>query len=129
MTDTIADMITRIRNGNLISKSDVLVPYSILKEDILKVLKESSFIKNYEVVSEGRKNLKVELLYHSAGRKSITEIKRVSKPGGRVYVNKDEIPVIKSGKGVAILSTSKGVLSDKKAREQGVGGELLFYVW
>jgi len=129
MTDTVADMITRIRNGNLISKTDVLVPYSMLKEEILKVLKESMFIKDYEVTSEGRKNLKIELLYYPADRKGITEIKRISKPGGRVYVSKDKIPVIKSGKGVAILSTSKGVLSDKKARELGVGGEFLFYVW
>ncbi len=129
MTDTIADMITRIRNGNLISKPDVLVPYSILKEEILKVLKESSFIRNYEVVTEGRKSLKVELMYYPANKKGITEIRKVSKPGGRVYVNKNEIPVIKNGKGVAVLSTPVGILSDKKAREQGVGGELLFYVW
>ena len=130
MTDTIADMITRIRNGNLISKYDVIIPYSKVKEEILKVLKESNFIKNYEVtLEEGRKTLKVELLYYPANKKGITEIKRISKPGSRVYVNKDEIPVIKSGKGVAILSTSKGILNDKKAREFGVGGELLFYVW
>ena len=129
MTDTIADMITRIRNGNLISKPDVLVPYSILKEEILKVLKESSFIRNYEVVTEGRKSLKVELMYYPANKKGITEIRKVSKPGGRVYVNKNEIPVMKNGKGVAVLSTPVGILSDKKAREQGVGGELLFYVW
>jgi len=122
-------MITRIRNGNLISKPDVLVPYSILKEEILKVLKESSFIRNYEVVTEGRKSLKVELMYYPANKKGITEIRKVSKPGGRVYVNKNEIPVIKNGKGVAVLSTPVGILSDKKAREQGVGGELLFYVW
>jgi small subunit ribosomal protein S8 len=129
MTDTVADMITRIRNGNLVSKTDVLVPYSKHKEEILKVLKDSKFIKNYEVVSDEKKDLKIELLYYSADRKGITEIKRVSKPGGRVYVSKNKIPMIKNGKGIAVLSTSKGVLDDKKAREMEVGGEFLFYVW
>lgn len=129
MTDAVADMITRIRNGNLISKPDVLVPYSKMKEDILMILKESGFIKNYELAPEDKKNLKVELLYYNADRKAITEIKKISKPGSRIYVSKDKIPLIKNGKGVAILSTSKGVFGDKKAREMGVGGELLFYVW
>ena len=129
MTDTVADKITRIRNGNLVSKTDVLVPYSKHKEEILKVLKDSKFIKNYEVVSDEKKDLKIELLYYSADRKGITEIERVSKPGGRVYVSKNKIPMIKNGKGIAVLSTSKGVLDDKKAREMEVGGEFLFYVW
>ncbi|MCK9265712.1 30S ribosomal protein S8 [bacterium] len=129
MTDTVADMLTRIRNGNLVSKPEILVPYSVFKEEILKVMKENSFIKNYEVLTEGPKRLKVELIYHSENSKGITEIKKVSKPSSRVYVTKDEIPVIKKGKGIAILSTSKGILSDEKARELGVGGEFLFYVW
>jgi len=129
MTDTVADMITRIRNGNLISKTDILVPYSKMKEEILKVLKNAGFIRNYEITADGKKLLKVEMLYYADDRKAITEIRKISKPGSRIYVGKDEIPSIKSGKGIAILSTPRGILDDKKAREIGVGGELLFYVW
>ena len=129
MTDPIADMITRIRNGNLVNKDYVLIPHSSFKEEVLKVLKEEGFIKDYVVTEEGKaKYLKVFLLY-SGRRKAITEIKRASKPGRRIYINKDEIPEIKSGYGIAIISTSKGILSSKKAKEIGIGGELLFYVW
>ncbi|MCM8820558.1 MAG: 30S ribosomal protein S8 [Candidatus Omnitrophica bacterium] len=129
MTDPIADMITRIRNGNLSNKDYVVIPHSIFKEEILKVLKEEGFIKDYTVAEEGKaKYLKVFLLY-SGRRKAITEIKRVSKPGRRIYVNKEEIPEIKSGYGIAVLSTPKGILSSKKAKDNGIGGELLLYVW
>ena len=129
MTDPVADMITRIRNGNLANKDYVAIPYSSFKEGIIKVLKEEGFIKDYAIVEEGKaKYLRVFLLY-SGKRKAITEIKRVSKPGRRIYVDRDEIPEIKSGYGIAVLSTSKGILSSKKAKEMGIGGELLFYVW
>jgi len=129
MTDPVADMITRIRNGNLVNKDYVVIPYSSFKEGIIKVLKEEGFIKDYAIVEEGKaKYLRVFLLY-SGKRKAITEIKRVSKPGRRIYVDRDEIPEIKSGYGIAVLSTSKGILSSKKAKEMGIGGELLFYVW
>jgi len=129
MTDPIADMITRIRNGNLANKDYVVIPYSSFKEEIIKVLKEEGFIKDYAIIEEGKaKYLRVFLLY-SGKRKVITEIKRISKPGRRIYVNRDEIPEIKSGYGIAVLSTSKGILSSKKAKEIGLGGELLFYVW
>jgi len=129
MTDPVADMITRIRNGNLVNKDYVVIPYSNFKEGIIKVLKEEGFIKDYAIVEEGKaKYIRVFLLY-SGKRKAITEIKRASKPGRRIYVDRDEIPEIKSGYGIAVLSTSKGILSSKKAKEMGIGGELLFYVW
>ncbi len=130
MTDTVADMITRIRNGNMINKSYVLIPQSRLREDAIKILKEEGFIKDYEAVEEeGKHCLKVFLLYYSDSRKAINEIKKISKPGGRIYVDRNKIPVIKGGTGIAIMSTSKGVMSNKKAKEQGLGGELLFHVW
>ncbi|MCX8082572.1 MAG: 30S ribosomal protein S8 [bacterium] len=129
MTDPIADMITRIRNGNLVKKDFISIPYSSFKEEIIKVLKEEGFIKDYVIAEEEKvKNLKVFLLY-SGKKKAITEIKRISKPGRRIYVDRDTIPEIKSGYGIAVLSTSKGILSSKKAKETGIGGELLFYIW
>ncbi len=130
MTDTVSDMITRIRNGNMINKNYVLVPYSKFKEEILKVLKEEGFIRDYEISEEDKKrSLKVSLRYYSETKKAITEIKKISTPGSRVYVDKKRIPEIKGGAGIAVLSTSKGVLSSKKAKEQSLGGELLFHVW
>ena len=130
MTDTVSDMITRIRNGNMINKNYVLVPYSRFKEEILKVLKEEGFIRDYEIAEEDKKrSLKVSLRYYSETKKAITEIKKISTPGSRVYVDKNRIPEIKGGAGITVLSTSKGVLSSKKAKEQSLGGELLFHVW
>jgi small subunit ribosomal protein S8 len=130
MTDTIADMITRIRNGSLINKSYVLVPHSKFGENAIKVLKEEGFIRDYETIEENKRHyFRVFLMYYAGKKKAITEIKKVSKPGSRIYVEKDKIPVIKNGTGIAVLSTSKGVMSNKKAKEQGLGGELLFYVW
>ena len=128
MTDPVADMLTRIRNGNLASKDYVAIPHSSFKEEILRVLKEENFIKDYSVTEEGKaKYLKVFL--YTGKQKAITEIKKASKPGRRIYVDKDGIPEIKAGYGIAVLSTSKGILSNKKAKESGTGGELLFYVW
>lgn len=130
MTDTVADMLTRIRNGNMVNKSYVLIPQSRMREDIIKILKEEGFIKDYERVDEyGKPYIKVFLLYYSKNRKAINEIKRISRPGGRVYVDKNEIPIIKDGAGISVISTSKGIMSNKKAKEQGLGGELLFHVW
>jgi len=130
MTDPIADMITRIRNGNLIFKQFVNVPFSKLKEAIAVVLKEEGFIKDYEIIEEeGKKMIRLHLIYYSDRKRAINEIKKVSKPGARVYVKKDEIPKVKDGLGVAVLTTSKGIMSDKKARELGVGGEILFTIW
>lgn len=129
MTDPISDMLTRIRNANAVSKMYTDVPYSKFKEEILKVLKEEKYIKDYEVIEENkRKILRVHLLYFGK-RKAINEIKKISTPGRRIYVSKDEIPVVKNNYGIAVLTTSKGVMSSKKAKEIGIGGELLFYIW
>ena len=130
MTDPISDMLTRIRNGNLVYKEYVDVPYSKMKEEILKVLKEEKYIKDYEILEEEkRKMLRVHLLYLPGKKRVINEIKKISTPGRRIYVNKRKIPVVKEGYGIAVLTTSKGIMSDKKAREIGVGGEVLFYIW
>lgn len=132
MTDPIADMITRIRNANMVYKDFTDIPYSKMKEGIASVLKDEGYIKDFEVIEEGNKKiLRVHLLYFPGKRKkrAITEIKKVSKPGARVYVGKDQIPKVKDGLGIAILTTSKGLMSDKKAREVGIGGELLITVW
>lgn len=130
MTDPIADMITRIRNGNLIFKQFVDIPFSKIKEAIADVLKEEGFIKNYEIIEENKKKMiRVHLIYYQGKKRAINEIKKISKPGVRVYVKKDEIPKVKDGLGVAVLTTSKGIMSDKKARELGIGGEILFTIW
>lgn len=130
MTDPIADMITRIRNGNLVFKQFVDIPFSKIKEAIADVLKEEGFIKNYEIIEENKKKMiRVHLIYYQGKKRAINEIKKISKPGVRVYVKKDEIPKVKDGLGVAVLTTSKGIMSDKKARELGIGGEILFTIW
>ena len=130
MTDPIADMITRIRNGNLVFKQFVDIPFSKIKEAIADVLKEEGFIKNYEIIEENKKKMiRVHLIYYQGKKRAINEIKKISKPGVRVYVKKDEIPRVKDGLGVAVLTTSKGIMSDKKARELGIGGEILFTIW
>ena len=127
ISDQIADMLTRIRNAVMVRHDFVDVPASKLKIAVLKILKEEGFIKGYTLLEQDKITyLKVELLY-SGKKKAITEITKISKPGGRVYVDKDNIPDIKNGIGTVVLSTSKGVLSNKKAREFNVGGELLFY--
>ncbi|MCM8785511.1 MAG: 30S ribosomal protein S8 [Candidatus Omnitrophica bacterium] len=129
MTDPIADMLTRIRNANMVSKPYVDIPFSNFKMKILDVLKEEKYIKDYELIeNNSRKYIRVHLLYFGKN-KAITEIKRISAPGRRIYVSKDKIPIIKNNYGIAVLTTSKGVMSSKKAKEVGIGGELLFYIW
>ncbi len=130
MTDPIADMLTRIRNGYKARFETVSIPSSRLKLNIASALKNEGYIKNYKVVTEGSKSiLQVQLKYGAQKKPALTEIKRISKPGRRVYVGKDEIPMIKSGMGIAIMSTSKGVLTDKAARKEGLGGELICSCW
>ena len=130
MTDPIADMLTRIRNASRQKHATVDIPLSKLKLDITRILKESGFIMDYKVVGEGlHKNICVYLRYTNEWIPIVTGIKRVSKPGRRVYVDKDDIPMVISGIGVAILSTSKGLLTDKEARRSEMGGEILCYVW
>ena len=130
MTDPIADMLTRIRNGKMAKLQKVDVPSSNMKVSLANVLKAEGFIKNYKVIADQKQGiLRVYLKYIDEKDSVITEIKRVSKPGGRRYVTSDEIPNVKNGMGIAILSTSKGILSDRAAREAGVGGEVVCTVW
>ena len=128
MTDPIADMLTRIRNANSAYHEKVEIPASKMKAAVLDILKEGGFVKNYESVNEG-KTLKVTLKYGSNNEKVITGIKRISKPGLRVYAGKEELPRVLGGLGIAVISTSQGVMSDTKARKLGVGGEVIAYVW
>lgn len=130
MTDPIADMLTRIRNANMVRHQKVDIPSSTMKVNIATVLKQEGFIKNYKVISDNLQGvLRVYLKYIDEKDCVINEIKRVSKPGGRVYVKSDNIPVVKSGLGIAILSTSKGIVTDSVARKAGLGGEIICTVW
>ena len=130
VTDTIADMLTRIRNANSMGYEEVSVPSSKLKVELARILKEEGFIKDYKVVSEGvEKNIQLTLKYGKKKEKVITGLKRISKPGLRVYVRSDEVPKVLNGLGIAIISTSKGIMTDKEARKQNLGGEVLAYVW
>ena len=130
VTDTIAEMLTRIRNANSMGYTDVTVPASKLKIDIAKILKEEGFIKDYKVLSEDvHKVIELTLKYGNRKERVITGLKRISKPGLRVYVKSDEVPKVLNGLGIAIISTSKGIMTDKEARRQNLGGEVLAYVW
>ncbi len=130
ITDPIADMLTRVRNANSIGKSEVEMPASNLKEEIARVLSEEGFIKGYKRVNQGPQGfIKIFLKYGAKGEKVISGIKRISKPGLRVYANKEELPRVLGGLGIAIISTSTGVITDKAAKRAGVGGEVICYVW
>lgn len=130
MTDPISDMLTRIRNAKMRKHEVVDMPLSKLKVELARILKEEGFIRNYRVVGESvKKNLRVYLKYVENDEPVISDLQRVSKPGRRVYVGKDQIPSVKGGIGVAILSTSKGLMTDQKSREAKVGGEVLCYIW
>ena len=128
MSDPIADMLTRIRNANSAYHEKVEMTASTMKAAVLSILKEERFGKNYASVDEG-KTLKVTLKYGSNKEKVITGIKRISKPGLRVYASKEELPRVLGGLGIAVISTSQGVMTDKKARKLGLGGEVIAYVW
>jgi small subunit ribosomal protein S8 len=130
MTDPIADMITRIRNGMAVDKRFVDIPSSNLKKRIAFILKEESYIKDFMFIQNGVKSLiRVFIKYDRKGETVISGIERVSKPGLRVYVGSGEIPRVLDGLGISILSTSKGVISNKTAKRYGVGGEILCKVW
>lgn len=130
MTDPIADMLTRIRNGCMARLQKVDIPSSNMKVSIASVLKNEGFIKNYKVISDQKQGiLRVYLKYVNEKDSVINEIKRISKPGSRVYVGSEDIPKVKNGYGVAIISSSRGIITDKMARQEGVGGELLCTVW
>ena len=130
MTDPIADLLTRIRNANMAKQQKLDVPSSNMKVSIANVLRSAGFIKNYKVIADQKQGiLRIYLKFIDEKEPVINEIKRVSRPGSRRYVKSDEIPSVKNGMGIAILSTSKGILADKLAREAGVGGEILCTVW
>ena len=130
MTDPIADMLTRIRNALQAGHSDVNIPSSRLKSDIARILKNEGFISDFDVRREGAQgNLNVKLRYDGDKRAIILGLERVSRPGRRVYRRRDELPKVLNGLGVAIISTSRGVMTDAQARRAGVGGEVLCRVW
>jgi len=129
MTDPIADLFTRVRNGLMVQRGAVEMPNSKMKTRIAEVLKEEGFIKNFRVREDGRQGvLKLYLKYHN-GDATIRGIKRISKPGRRTYVSSRNIPEVLSGLGIAIITTSSGVMTDQLCREKGIGGEVLGHVW
>ncbi len=130
LTDPIADMLTRIRNANMVGKETVSMPTSKKLVEIARVMAEEGYITRYEVIAgEPRGTLEITLKYGEKKAKTIRGIKRISKPGLRIYAGKDELPRVLGGLGTAIISTSKGVMCDRDARKAGVGGEVIAYVW
>ena len=131
ITDPIADMLTRIRNANTAKHATVDVPASNMKKAIAQILLDEGYIRNYQIISDGLQGvIRITLKYNVNGvEKAITGLRRISKPGLRVYAKKDEVPKVLDGLGTAILSTNQGVITDKKARELEVGGEVLAFVW
>ncbi|MFB4170054.1 MULTISPECIES: 30S ribosomal protein S8 [unclassified Virgibacillus] len=130
MTDPIADMLTRIRNANMVRHEKLELPASKIKKEIADILKREGFVRDYEFVEDNKQGvLRIFLKYGASNERVITGIKRISKPGLRVYAKADEVPRVLNGLGIAVVSTSNGVLSDKEARTQAVGGEVLAYVW
>ena len=128
--DPIADMLTRIRNANKLRYEEVSMPTSKMKEGIAEILKNQGFITSYRLEeNEGKKTLVIVLKYSSSGERVITGLKRISKPGLRIYSEADKIPSVLKGLGIAIVSTPNGLLTDHQARKQQVGGEILCYVW
>ena len=126
MTDPIADMLTRIRNANPVTHETVDVPAS----NIVRILLEEGFVRGYDVIEDEKQGIiRIQLKYGQAGERVIQGIKRISKPGMRVYTNAYEIPKVLNGLGISIISTSKGILTDKQARKENVGGEVICYVW
>ena len=129
-TDPIADMLTRIRNANSAKHKTVDVPASKMKNAIAEILFKEGYIKSFEVINnENQGIIRITLKYDEKGTRVIDGIKRISKPGLRVYANKEELPKVLNGLGIAIISTSQGLKTDKEARELGIGGEVLAYVW
>ena len=130
MSDPIADLLTRIRNASRAEHEKVDIPASKLKVKVTELLKEEGFVKNYRLIEDNKQGvLRVYLKYGAGNEKMISGLMRVSRPGRRVYVTKDKIPSILGGMGVAILSTSRGVMTDREGRKQQLGGEVLAYVW
>ena len=130
MTDPIADMLTRIRNANVVKHETVDVPASNMKKELARILLEEGFIRGYDVIEDGKQGIiRIQLKYGQTGERVISGLKRISKPGMRVYADKHEVPRVLNGLGISIISTSKGILTDKLARKENVGGEVICYVW
>ncbi len=130
ISDVIADMLTRIRNANDAKHDTVDIPASNLKKSIAQILLEEGYIKNFQIVEDGKQGIiRVTLKYAQGKQKVINGLRRVSKPGLRIYSNCEDMPRVMNGLGIAIVSTSKGVMTDKKARQNNVGGEVLAFVW
>ena len=130
ITDTIADILTRIRNASSAKHATVDVPASNVKKAITEILVDEGYVKSFQVIDDGKQGvIRVALKYNSGKSSAITGIRRVSKPGLRIYSNCEDMPKVLGGLGIAIVSTSKGIMTDKKARELGVGGEVIAFVW
>lgn len=130
MSDPIADFLTRIRNAGMIYHDKVEVPASNVKKALAEILKEEGFIKDFEYIADNKQGvLRLYLKYGPNRERVITGLKRISRPGLRVYAKKDEVPKVLGGLGVAIISTSQGIMTDKRARQIGLGGEVLCYIW
>ncbi|CBH22304.1 small subunit ribosomal protein S8 [Acetoanaerobium noterae] len=130
MTDPIADMLTRVRNASSVQHDTVDIPASNIKKEIARILLEEGYIKGYDVIEDGKQGLiRMQLKYGKNGEKVITGIKKISKPGMRVYADRNNVPKVLNGIGISVISTSKGIVTDKQARELGVGGEVICYVW
>ena len=130
VTDVVADMLTRIRNANSEKHASVIVPASKLKKAIAQILLDEGYIQSYEVAEDGKQgNIIITLKYGAGKSRIISGLKRVSKPGLRIYASSEDLPKVRNGLGIAIISTSKGVMTDKAARKAGIGGEVLAFVW
>ena len=130
ITDTIADMLTRIRNANSAKHASVDIPASNMKKAIVQILLDEGYIKSFTVIEDGKQGvIRIVLKYTAAKTPVITGLRRVSKPGLRIYTSCEEMPKVMKGLGIAIISTSKGIMTDKKARELNVGGEVLAFIW
>ncbi|GAA3719821.1 MULTISPECIES: 30S ribosomal protein S8 [Salinicoccus] len=130
LSDPIADMLTRIRNANMVRHDSLEIPASNIKKEIAEILKTEGFVKNVEYIEDDKQGvIRVFLKYGSKNEKVITGLKRISKPGLRVYARREELPKVLNGLGIALISTSEGVLTDKEARKRNIGGEVLAYVW
>jgi small subunit ribosomal protein S8 len=130
MTDPVADMLTRIRNANTVGHTTVDIPASKMKKSIAEILVNEGYIKGYDIIEEGTQGtIRVQMKYGTDREKVISGIKRISKPGLKVYAKSNEVPKVLGGLGIAIISTSNGIVSDKEARKLGVGGEVICYVW
>lgn len=130
MTDPVADMLTRIRNANTVGHETVDIPASNMKKAIAGILSSEGYIKGFDIIDDGKQGIiRIQMKYGADKERVISGIKKISKPGLKVYAKKDEVPKVLGGLGIAIISTSKGIITDKEARKAGVGGEVICYVW